>query len=84
GDPADAIYNIVSGVVKAFVTEPDGGERISAFLFDDDLLGLSDEGHYVSSAEAITPVTAYRLPAAKLRGQLHRDAGLEFHVICKL
>lgn len=84
GAPVDAIYNIISGVVKAFVTEPDGQERISAFLFDNDLVGLSDEGRYVNSAEAITPVTAYRLPVARLRERLHRDAGLEFHVICKL
>ena len=29
-------------------------------------------------------MTAYRLPVAKLRDHLRRDADLEFHVICKL
>jgi CRP/FNR family transcriptional regulator len=82
--PVDAIYNIISGVVKAFSTEVDGSEHIHAFLFADDLLGLSEEGRYVNSAEAITPVTAYQLPAAKLQSHLRRDAGLQFHVICKL
>ena len=84
GDPADAVYNIISGVVKAFVSEPDNHERIGAFLFAEDLLGLSEEGRYVNSAEAVTPVTAYRLPAAKLRDHLRRNPDLEFHVICKL
>jgi CRP/FNR family transcriptional regulator len=84
GDPTDAVYNVISGVVKSFATEPDGHERISTFLFADDLVGLSEEGRYANSAEAITPVTAYRLPVAKLRGHLRRDADLEFHVICKL
>lgn len=84
GDPADAIYNITSGVVKAFTTEAVGAEYIHAFLFTDDLVGLADEGRYVNSAEAVTPVTAYRLPSAKLQSHLRHDAGLEFHVICKL
>ncbi len=84
GEPVDAIYNIISGVVKAFSTEVDGSEHIHAFLFADDLLGLSDDGRYVNSAEAVTPVTAYQLPTAKLQNHLRRDAGLGFHVICKL
>ena len=84
GEPGDAIYNVVSGVVKAFSTEADGSQHIHAFLFADDILGLSDEGRYVNSAEAVTPVTAYQLPAAKLQSHLRKDAGLEFHVICKL
>lgn len=82
--PVGAIYNIISGVVKAFSTEADGSEHIYAFLFADDLLGLSDDGRYVNSAEAVTPVTAYQLPTAKLQSHLRKDAGLEFHVICKL
>ena len=84
GEPADAIYNIISGVVKAFSTGADGREHIHAFLFGDDLLGLSDDGRYFNSAEAVTPVTAYQLPTAKLQSHLRKDAGLEFHVICKL
>ncbi len=84
GAPVQAIYNIISGVVKSFSAAPDGGERINAFLFADDLVGLSEEGVYANSAEAITAVTAYRLPVNKLQGHLRKDPDLEFHVICKL
>ncbi len=84
GEPVDAVYNIISGVVKSFVGARRGGKTVNAFLFADDLVGLSEEGRYVNSAEAITPVAAYRLPVARLQAQLHRDAELEFHVICKL
>ncbi|HVY89329.1 MAG TPA: Crp/Fnr family transcriptional regulator [Hyphomonadaceae bacterium] len=80
GDPVDAVYNVVSGVVKAF----NGRDHISAFLFAGDLVGLSEEGHYVNSARAVTPLTAYRLPIARLQHLLRHDAQLEFHVICKL
>jgi CRP-like cAMP-binding protein len=84
GDAAEVIYNIVSGVVKSFSIGPDGRERINAFLFADDLFGLAEAGRYTNSAEAITPVTAWRLPVARLESHLHHDARLEFHVICKL
>ena len=84
GDPADAIFNIIGGVVKAYVIAPDGSEHITAFLFSDDLFGLSEEGMYANSIKAITAVTAYQLPVPALRSRLSTDAGLEFHVICKL
>jgi CRP-like cAMP-binding protein len=84
GQRANAVFNIISGVVKAYKTGSVGSEHITAFLFPDDLFGLSDEGRYTNSTRAVTPVTAYQLPTSALRSRLARDAGLEFHVICKL
>jgi CRP/FNR family transcriptional regulator len=84
GHRANAVFNIISGVVKAYQTTSDGRKHITAFLFPDDLFGLSDEGWYTNSTMAVTPVIAYQLPMPALRSRLSRDAGLEFHVICKL
>ncbi|WP_395713773.1 Crp/Fnr family transcriptional regulator [Reyranella sp.] len=84
GEPADAVYNVITGVVKSFAVEPDGSKTINGFLFTGDLVGLSDEGKYANSVEAVTAVTTYRLPVSKLESQLRKDAELEFHVICKL
>jgi CRP-like cAMP-binding protein len=84
GDHADAVFNIIRGVVASWKPSPDGREHIVAFLFPDDLFGLSVEGTYANSAKAITAVTAYRLPVTALRNRLSKDAQLEFHVICKL
>jgi CRP/FNR family transcriptional regulator len=84
GRPANMIFNIISGVVKAYKTGRDRSEHITAFLFPDDLLGLSEEGRYTNSAKAITPVTAFQIPVSALRSRLSKDASLEFHVICKL
>jgi CRP/FNR family transcriptional regulator len=81
-EPADAIFNIVSGVVKSYV--PGNGEHVDAFLYPQDLCGLSQEGRYSNSAMAVTPVTAYALPTSALRRELSKDADLEFHVIAKL
>jgi len=81
---ADAIFNIISGVVKAYKTARDGSEYITAFLFADDLFGLSEEGRYTNSTKAVTLVTAFKIPVSALRSRLSKDASLEFHVICKL
>jgi len=83
GDPAKAVFNIISGVVKAYKQMPDGALHVASFLYPEDLLGLSEEGRYANSAEAITPVTAYRLTLEALQ-RLSKDAELEFHVITKL
>ena len=84
GDNADAIFNIISGVVKVYTQGPGNDELVRAFLFSEDLFGLAEEGRYVNSAKAVTPVTAYRVPIAALRSQFSADAALEFHVIAKL
>jgi CRP-like cAMP-binding protein len=84
GDPANAVYNLNTGVVTAFKKAPNGSEHIVAFLLADDLFGLSAEGQYTNSTRALTAVTAYRLPVTALRSRLSKDAELEFHVMCKL
>jgi CRP-like cAMP-binding protein len=84
GDRADAVFNIINGVVKSYRVLPDKTERIAAFLFADDLFGLAEEGHYTNATKALTAVTAHRIPASALESRLRRDAALEFHVICKL
>jgi CRP-like cAMP-binding protein len=84
GDNADAVFNVISGVVKAYTQGPGRDELVAAFLFPEDLFGLAQEGHYVNSTKAVTPVTAYRIPVAALRSQFSTDATLEFHVIAKL
>lgn len=84
GHVADAVFNIVSGLVKAYRTLPGGTEHITAFLFADDWFGLPEEGRYVNSAKAVTVVTAYRVPVAAMESQLQRDATLDLHVIAKL
>ena len=57
GQRADAVFNIITGVVKSYKTAPDGSEHITAFLFPDDLFGLSEEGRCMNSTKAITSVT---------------------------
>ena len=82
GQQARALFNIINGVVKVY--SGDHTNHVAAFLFSGDLFGLSEEGIYANTVEAITPVTAYQLPTSALRGRLSKDAILEYHIICKL
>lgn len=84
GDRADAVFNLVGGVVKAFKSNAEGSHHIVGFLFQADLIGLASEGRYLNSAEAITPTIAYRIPTSALEAKLSKNAALEFSVICRL
>jgi CRP-like cAMP-binding protein len=84
GDRAEAVFNIIRGVVKACQQSPDGTEQIAGFLFAEDLFGLAQEGRYANSIKTLTPVTAYRIPTEALQIRLLSDAALGFHVITKL
>jgi CRP-like cAMP-binding protein len=84
GDPADAVFNIMTGVVKSYKTLLDRTHHIVAFLFANDLIGLAEEGKYVNSAAAVTAVIGYKIPVAALKTKLGRESDLDFHIICKL
>ena len=84
GDRADAVFNIITGVVKSYRSLPNARRHILGFLFRDDLIGLAEEGRYVNSAEAVTAVCGYRIPVTALDAKLRKDSGLDFQIICKL
>jgi CRP/FNR family transcriptional regulator len=84
GDRANAVFNIITGVVKSYRTLSDGRQHIVGFLFADDLIGLAENGTYVNSAEAVTAATLYRIPTAPLEARLRNHADLDFQVISKL
>jgi CRP-like cAMP-binding protein len=83
GDEADASFNIVNGVVSAYQKSADGN-HIMAFLYPGDLFGLSEQGRYVNTARATTPVVAYKMPLAAVRRALDNNADLDVNVIIKL
>jgi len=84
GDEAKAVFNLVSGVAKSFKSLPDGSRHVVGFLWPKDIFGLSEQGQYVNSAEAVTPVTAYRIAAPALEQRLRRDPSLNYQVLCRL
>lgn len=84
GTPGVWLYFCQEGIVKTFRDLPSGSRRITAFLFAHDMFGLAEAGRYVNSAQAVTPVTAYRVAKETLAAVLQQDAALEYHFLSKL
>lgn len=60
GDPASEVFNLLEGTVKLYKSLPDGRTQITGFLSAGDFMGLSSDGHYAYSAEAVTDVKVCR------------------------
>jgi CRP-like cAMP-binding protein len=84
GARADHIFNIISGVVKSYRSQPSRKQQVMGFLFPHDLFGLAEQGRYVNSTAAVTQVILYKIPAAALQARLRRYPNLDFQVICRL
>ncbi len=72
GDPASAVFNLLEGTVKLYKSLPDGRTQITGFLSAGDFMGLSSDGHYAYSAEAVTDVKVCRFQRRDLLA-LFRD-----------
>ena len=70
--------------MKSYTTLPDGAQHIIAFSFPDDLVGSVQNSTHLTSAEALTAVTAYRMPMVAINARIRSDPDLEFHLICQL
>ena len=81
GEPAEALYLVVSGVVKIFKTSSDGKEQILYLVRPGESFNevpVFDEGPALSSAEAMGPVLLYGLRKNDLKGffEGHPRAGM--------
>ncbi|HQT47239.1 MAG TPA: Crp/Fnr family transcriptional regulator [Acidocella sp.] len=84
GDEAREIFILVSGTVKVSRMSGEGNEVVLSFFFPNDLLGLLENGRYVNSAKALTPVTAYSLPLTALEHLLRTNPDLQLQFLAKL
>jgi CRP/FNR family transcriptional regulator len=78
------IFFCQDGIVKSYRDLRSGARRIAAVLFARDMFGLAEAGRYVNTAQAVTPVTCYRVEKTVLSGVLQQDAALEFQFLCKV
>jgi len=68
-EPAHAVFNIISGVVKAYTYGPGRNELIGSFLFHEDLFGLTCWNVSPSaSARSVWLILSIRRPLDVPRG----------------
>lgn len=82
--PAAAVFINAEGVVKAYKDMPSGRRWVTAFLYPADVFGLSEDGVYIRTAQAITHATLYRFEVGVLLETLKNDGELQFKFLCKL
>jgi CRP-like cAMP-binding protein len=84
GSPAEWVFQVREGLVSTFREMRKGRPHVTAFLFENDLFGLSLNGVYANSARALTRVVVRRAPYDQLKALLLRDPELEFRFLTKL
>jgi len=84
GDPADSVFIVSRGVMKAYRELRSGKQRVVAFLFPSDVLGLAEGGCYVNNAQALAAATLYSIRVETLKESFRNDYALQFHFLCKV
>lgn len=74
GDPAEYVYKVVSGTLRAVRLLADGRRHIAKFLTAGDYFGIAEGDDYSSGLEAITDCTLMRYPRYKFQTTLEADA----------
>lgn len=82
-EDAHFVYVIDKGIIRITRHSEQGDRQVMAFLWPGDLFGLSDRGHYVNTAETLTPATLLRFPLQRLQSLLLRETQLQLHLLVK-
>ena len=70
GEPAENLFNVVSGAVRLIKFLPDGRRQITGFLFPGDFLGIALNATYAYSAEAIVGSKLCRMARRDMEAQM--------------
>ena len=81
---AEWVFAIAEGVVKSYRELRSGRRALSAFLLANDLFGLAEKGCYINTAQAIVPVTLYRISLSQLTVLLKHDSDLQSKFLAKV
>ncbi len=81
GDAAEAVFTVVSGMLKLYKTLPDGRQQITGFATAGDVIGLAAGQSYAYSAETVTASTVCRLPRTALVRLLERNPAVQARLL---
>ena len=82
-EKANFLYVLLEGVVKTYTTPPDGTNRAVAFCFPADLFGWAEDDRYDGSAQALTTISAYKVPVPALDMMLRGNPDLAVDLLGK-
>jgi len=79
-EPADHVYKVVSGAVRAYRLLSDGRRHIDAFHLPGDLFGLEAGNKYTFSAETITNSTVLVIKRNTMTSLIAHDGDLAYQL----
>jgi CRP/FNR family transcriptional regulator len=74
GEPAEEVFNIVSGILMVSRLGRDGRRQVLSFLFPNNFVGLSATDRYFFTVEAVTPSRIVSRPRESLDRRLAADS----------
>ena len=66
GDSAEALFEVIDGVLKLYKLMPDGRRQITGFAYPGQMLGIGPREDYACTAEALTDAVLARYPLVQL------------------
>lgn len=76
GDPAEAVFEVIGGVLKLYKLLPDGRRQITGFAYPGQMVGIGQGEDYACTAEAVTDAVVTRYPRARLEALCDELPGL--------
>ena len=81
GDPAESLFNVLTGAVRLVKLLPDGRRQITGFLLPGAFLGIALNSTYAYSAEAIVDTKLCRFGRREVEGLLKDIPNLEHRLL---
>lgn len=83
-EPADNVYRVTDGVLKAYKLLFDGRCQVTGFFFPGDFVGIEHSGTYVYSVDAVTRSTVARYRRQAFQRLLERDGELRSRLLSEV
>jgi CRP/FNR family transcriptional regulator len=83
GDPANRVFNVATGTLRLSKLLADGRRQVTGFALPGDFLGLSTEGMFTCSAEAVTDAGICRFDAREFSDLCAKFTNLERRLLDK-
>lgn len=88
-EPANNVYRVIDGVLKAYKLLRNGRCQVTGFLFPGDFAGVEHSSGYAYSVDAVTPSTVERYRSRDFRQLIEREGrlgerllGVVVHELC--
>lgn len=76
GDASTHVFQIVEGCLRLYRILPDGRRAVIGFTFGGEVLGVSFQGPYLYTAEAVTPVRLRRISRRRMIEMAASSSGM--------